>query len=350
MKFFISLIQKFTERDSSDLFFHYSVMMIFFFSAFCIQKKSPPSSAAATSLVTNTVSLGAPKSIGLDLVTNIKAWNRGCELRTGNLVADAFAWKANADIGFVNGGNIREDQNVPTILKGTVPDSTLFAKFMIFNNQVIVSEINGYRLKQALENSNRQLTLPRYSSATDDMDSDGSQHGNCYSFGSGSGRILFPSSNLSVDVNVSNTAMSVSGSAGSNNLKTNTVGARITRIVINGLMIYNNTSGSFTSGWAAGTSSCTVRQTSFTNSAACNKYKIATVDFQINGGDGNFSFNPSITANAAGPTEFQGDVPMSAAVINTPIGTDSGIAYEYVQSFTSGPVFPKIGNRLNLFH
>ncbi|HMV81110.1 MAG TPA: hypothetical protein PKA14_24505, partial [Leptospiraceae bacterium] len=90
--------------------------------------------------------------------------------------------------------------------------------------------------------------------------------------------------------------------------------------------------------------------TSFTNSAACNKYKIATVDFQINGGDGNFSFNPSITANAAGPTEFQGDVPMSAAVINTPIGTDSGIAYEYVQSFTSGPVFPKIGNRLNLFH
>ncbi|HNF17527.1 MAG TPA: 5'-nucleotidase C-terminal domain-containing protein, partial [Leptospiraceae bacterium] len=147
MKFFISLIQKFTERDSSDLFFHYSVMMIFFFSAFCIQKKSPPSSAAATSLVTNTVSLGAPKSIGLDLVTNIKAWNRGCELRTGNLVADAFAWKANADIGFVNGGNIREDQNVPTILKGTVPDSTLFAKFMIFNNQVIVSEINGYRLK-----------------------------------------------------------------------------------------------------------------------------------------------------------------------------------------------------------
>ncbi len=330
----------------------YLLLIIIIYSfTFCIQKKSPPAEAtAAASLVANTVSLGAPKSIGLDLVTNVKAWNRGCELRTGNLVADAFAWKGNADVGFVNGGNIREDQNVPTIQKGTVPDSTLFSKFMIFKNQITISEINGYRLKQALENANRQLILPRYSSATDDMDSDGSQHGNCYNYGSGSGRILFPSSSISVDVNVSNTAMTVSGSAGSNNLKTGNVGARITRIVINGLMIYNNTSGLFTSGWAAGNSSCTVRQTNFTNSAACNKYKIATVDFQVNGGDGNFSFNPAITVNAAGPTEFQGDSPVSAAVISTGAGIDSDAVYEYVQTFTTGPVFPKINNRLNLFH
>lgn len=330
---------------------YHSILFITILTSFhCIQKKAPPSNENILSLATSTNSIGAPKSIGLDLVTNKRAWNRGCENRVGNLVADSYAWKASADIGMVNGGNIREDQNVPTIVKGTIPDKTLFPRFMIFKNYVTTARINAYRLKQALENSNRQLNTTRALANTDDLDADGPQHGNCYGAGSGSGRILFLSSNISVDVNLSNKAMTVSGSASSNNLKTNAQGARITRMTINGIMIYNDTTGSFTSGWASGTSSCTVRQTSFNKSAACNQYLIATVDFQINGGDGNFSFNPAITSNASSPQEFSGDSPMSAEIINPSIGVDTDITYEYIQSFTYSPVYPRVTGRLNLFH
>ncbi|HMW07073.1 MAG TPA: 5'-nucleotidase C-terminal domain-containing protein [Leptospiraceae bacterium] len=307
-------------------------------------KKAPPANALLATSATTNVSVGAPKSIGLDLVTNNRSWNRGCETRVGNLIADSFAWKANADIGTANGGNVRDDQNVPTIKKGTIPDNTLFGKFLIFKNQIYLTQINAYRLKQALENSNRQLTTTRIAASTDDNDVDGPQHGNCYSSGSGSGRLLYVSSNLSVDVTVANTPMTVTGSAASNNLATGVTGARITRMFVKGVMIYNNPTGSFTSGWANGTSSCTVKQTSFTNSAACNQYTLASVDFQVNGGDGNFSFNPDVA-----PSEFSGDSPASAAIIKKDLGIDAEIVYDYVQTFINGPVFPRVTGRLNIF-
>ena len=325
----------------------------FSFLVSCIQKKAPPESiftALLSQVQTTQVSLGAPKSIGLDLVINKRPWNRGCEMRVGNLIADSYAWKANADIGMINGGNIRDDQNVSVIPKGTIPDETTFTKFIIFKNKVQLVRMNAYRLKQALENAYRQLNTTLYASSAEDLDEDGPQHGNCYNFGSGSGRFLHLSSNIQVEVKLSNSPLTlVSGtSASNNNLKANNNGSRVVRMIFKGVMIYNNPSGTYNTGWATGSNSCTVRQTNFTNSTACNMYLVAVPDFQVSGGDGIFSFNPAITSSGSPPSEFQGDSPMSAEIINTNLGVDTDITYEYIQSFTTGPVFPRVSNRLIL--
>ncbi len=321
---------------------------------FCIHKKAPPPNLFALSnLVTTTteVSLGAPKSIGLNLVVDKRPWSRGCETRAGNLIADSYAWKGNADLGMINGGNIRDDQGVSIIPKGTIPDTTTFGKFMIFANKIQLVRMNAYRLKQALENAYRQLSTTMIASNADDLDEDGPQHGNCFSAGSGSGRFMHLSSNIQVELKLSNSALTlVSGTSASlKNLKANNNGSRVVRIIIKGLVIYNNPSGTYNTGWATGDSSCTVRQTTFTNSAACNFYTVAVPDFQVSAGDGIFSFNPEVTVNGSAPSEFSGDSPMSAEIINTSLGKDIDISYEYVQSFTTGPVYPRISNRLLFF-
>lgn len=322
-------------------------------NVFCIHKKAPPPSLfALTDVATTTpVILGAPKSIGLNLVIDKRTWSRGCETRAGNLIADSYAWKGNADIGMINGGNIRDDQGVSTIPKGTIPDDKTFGKFMIFGNKIQLVRMNAYRLKQALENAYRQLNTTMIASNADDQDEDGPQHGNCFGAGSGSGRFMQVSSNLQVELKLSNSPLTlVSGTSASNkNLKANNNGSRVVRIIIKGLVVYNNPTGTYDTGWAIGNSSCTVRQTTFTNSAACNFYTVAVPDFQVAAGDGIFSFNPEVTVNGASPSEFSGDSPISAEIINTNLGKDVDITYEYVQSFTTGPVFPRISNRLLFF-
>jgi hypothetical protein len=329
------------------------ILILFCFGVItnCIQKKSPPASVFAGALV-NTVQTvinpGAPKSIGLDLVVNRREWNRGCEMRVGNLISDAYAWGGNADIGMMNGGNIRDDQNISIIPKGTVPDEALFPRFIIFKNKVQVVRMNAYRLKQALENAFRQVNTTLVSTSADDVDADGPQHGDCYGFGSGSGRFMQLSSAIQVEIKLTNAPLTlVSGTSSSNNnLKSNNNGSRIVRIIIKGLIIYNNPNGNYDSGWSRGSESCTVRQTSFSNSAACNFYTVAVPDFQVTGGDGIFSFNPSVTVAGASPTEFEGDSPMSAQMINPDLGIDTDLIYNYIQSFTIGPVFPRVSSRI----
>ncbi|MCX8000336.1 MAG: 5'-nucleotidase C-terminal domain-containing protein, partial [Leptospiraceae bacterium] len=285
-----------------NLFFLFAIGNLF-----CIHKKAPPPSiftlANIATTTTTSLSVGAPKSIGLNLVVDKRQWTRGCETRAGNLIADSYAWKGNADIGMINGGNIRDDQGVSTIPKGTIPTIETFGKFMIFANNIQLVRMNAYRLKQALENAYRQLTTTMNASNADDLDEDGPQHGNCFNAGSGSGRFMQLSSNIQVELKLSNAPMTlVSGtSAANNNLKANNNGSRVVRMIVKGLVIYNNPSGTYDTGWASGSSSCTVRQTTFTNSAACNFYTVAVPDFQVAGGDGIFSFNPAITASGASP-------------------------------------------------
>jgi hypothetical protein len=251
----------------------------------------------------------------------------------------------------INGGNIRDDQGVSVIPKGTIPDNTTFGKFIIFGNTIQLVRMNAYRIKQALENSYRQLNTTLIAANYDDLDADGPQHGNCYGTGSGSGRFMHISSNWQIELKLSNAALTlVSGtSAGSKNLKANNNGSRVVRMIYKGLVLYNNPSGDYATGWATSSSSCTVRQTSFVNSAACDFFTVAVPDFQVTGGDGIFSFNPEITVNGAPPSEFAGDSPLSAEMINSNLGKDVDITYDYIQTFTEGPVYPRISNRLLFF-
>ncbi len=73
--------------------------------------------------------------------------NRTQETNIGNFIADAFRKAADADIGFVNGGSIRADDN---IREGTLTERNVLS-ILPFPNPVVKIEVTGETLLKALE-------------------------------------------------------------------------------------------------------------------------------------------------------------------------------------------------------
>lgn len=325
-------------------FFLLSIIFSFLLNH-CIQKQNDFEDRQ-TFLVT-LISTGAPKSFGLDLQINNRI-GRGCETRVGNMTADAMAWKANALLGFYGSGSIRDDYGIKNsfpnaiIPKGTVPTLPLLKTILPFDGgDMLRTNMRAYRIKQALEHSVSRLNSQAERN-TDNMDADGPTHGNCWLNPnvSGSGRFLQLNSKMQIEVNPTATASVVSGTGAARTLLVVTQGRRVTRIIIDGLLVYNNSTGDINSGWANGVSSCTIKGTMFTSSAACNFYSVGVEKFQFNGADSNPALSPDMT-------EVSNDG--SIIVLETGIGSklsDADIVYEYIQTFTTGPLFPKISNRI----
>lgn len=70
---------------------------------------------------------------------------RNNETNLGDMVADAYRYAVNADIGFVNGGGLRAE-----ILEGDVTFNNLL-NVHPYNNQIVLAEISGQTLRDMLE-------------------------------------------------------------------------------------------------------------------------------------------------------------------------------------------------------
>lgn len=311
----------------------------------CIQKQDNFEDKQA--FLTPLISLGAPKSFGLDMLINNRL-GRGCEARIGNLIADAIAWKGNASLGFYGAGSIRDDSGIKVIYptgiipKGTIPTLDLIKKVLSFQGgEILRINIQAYRMKQMLEHSVMRLNNQGERN-TDQLDADGPMHGNCWlnPSVSGSGRFLQVSSKMLIEVKPTATASIVSGTAGAKDLQVTTEGNRIIRIIIDGLLIYNNPTGNINSGWNSGNSTCTIKGNTFTSSAACNFYSAAVEKFQFDGNDSNPVMNPEMLE-----INNDGSVYVLQAGISGTL-SDAEILFEYIQTFTTGPVFPRISNRI----
>lgn len=322
----------------------FAILVLFYA---CIQKQNPFDDKSALVTVAVPQNSGTPKSFGLDLKIDSRL-NRGCETRIGNLMADVFANKGNSTLGFYNGGAIREDFGLQSLYpnliipKGTVPSSDLLKKlFPLTGGNLVRINITAYRLKQALEVSVSKLNA-KAERGTEDIDSDGPTHGNCWLNPnvSGAGRFLHVNSKMQIEINPSATAVVMSGSGTTNTLVISSEGKRVIRFFIDGVLLYNNTSGDITTGWSSGQSSCTIKGTTFTSSAACNFYTATIPKFQFDGGDTNATLNPNMQ-------EINNDG--SVFVLETGIGAnldDGTILNDYLQTFTTGPVYPRIANRI----
>lgn len=326
-------------------FFYFLIYILFFLNA-CIQKQNEFDDKTILLSTLATQTSGAPKSFGLDLLVNSRL-SRGCEMRLGNLLADSNAYKANATLGFYNGGNIRDEQGIKAIYptgiipKGTIPTLDLIRKFIPFTGGLVRINMRAYRIKQALESASSRLNAQAERN-TDNLDSDGPIHGNCWlnPQTTGSGRFFQLSSKMQIEINPSASTLVITGSAASNTLLITTEGKRITRIIIDGVLLYNNSSGDINSGWSSSTSTCTIKGITFTASAACNFYSVGVQKFQFDGGDSNPSFNPNML-------EVNNDG--SVILLESGVGSnmdDASIFYEYMQTFTTGPAMPRISNRI----
>ena len=315
----------------------YFIIIIYSVFQFCFQKTNQAVSGAEAVTLIAAEGRGV---LGLDLRVGNMGWTRGCETRMGNLIADAFAWKSGADIGFINGGAVRHDRGVDLIAKGTVLSRTQLDSFMPFSNTLIGVNLNGYRLKQALEGSVNKLQTGRTALSFDDNDSDGPQHGNCYgTVGDldGSGRILLFNSRWRVEINPANSAQTITGTASDKSLKVASEGRRVTGIYFDGRMIYSNSSGDPASGWGTGKTSCTVKGSFFSLSQACSFYSTVLSDFYAGGGDENPSFNSELAEIANDGT--------SVGTGKT-YGVDKNAILEYIINFST--YYPRISGRLVL--
>jgi 2',3'-cyclic-nucleotide 2'-phosphodiesterase (5'-nucleotidase family) len=84
----------------------------------------------------------------VDLITKDADGNRlvrHTETNLGSLCADAFRSVTNADIGYINGGNLRSD-----ILAGDITFNDLL-NVLPFNNTVVLAEISGQTLRDMME-------------------------------------------------------------------------------------------------------------------------------------------------------------------------------------------------------
>ncbi len=316
------------------------INLIFLLLPGCTQKAAPLDDATKLALAQlSQQSIGAAGSLGLDIRVDDRLIQRGCETRMGNLGADAFAWKAGADIGLIASGTIREDFGGPTIFpKGTVVTSDTFSKTIPFGNTIMKIKLNGYRLKQVLESGASKLNA-QGKRGTEDWDSDGAQHGNCWLTQnlSGAGRFFQISSRLAIEINPNGNDQLKSGTSTNNSLLVTREGTRITRISFDGVPIYYSSSGDISSGWYPGASSCTVKGVSFTSSTACSFYVVAADSNQVSGSD----TNPSLSSSML---EVNNDGTVTTLNANT--GIDRDAVSGYVQTFTTGPIFPKISNRI----
>lgn len=321
------------------------LFLLFFVFFQCTQKQSAFDDQVA--LLGALVSIGAPKSFGLNMLIDNRI-NRACETRIGNFGADAYRDRGKAQIGFFSGGTIRQDFGILTtyptgvIPKGTIPTFALMKQFLPFQGgNFLKVNLSAYRIKQALEVGMSRLNNSAERDI-DGVDSDGPIHGNCWlnPQPSGSGRFLHVSSNIHIEVNPTATALVTSGSSSTNNLLVATEGNRIVKLSIDGILLYNNPTGSITSGWSAGSSTCTIKGTTFTNSAACTFFSASVEKFQFDGSDFNPSLNPIMSE-----INNDGSVVVLEAGIAAALD-DAGILFEYIQTFTTGPVFPKISNRI----
>jgi len=85
-----------------------------------------------------------------------KAVVRARESGLGDLIAEAFRWKADAQIGLINGGSIRGDQVYPA---GPLSYRTLY-EMMPYGNTLIRGTLTGAELRQVLELSASALAFP----------------------------------------------------------------------------------------------------------------------------------------------------------------------------------------------
>ena len=69
------------------------------------------------------------------------------ESELGNLVADAFKWKANADIAICNGGGLRADLPAGAVTRGDI------LAIFPFGNKLVKLEIDGKNIRAMLEHS-----------------------------------------------------------------------------------------------------------------------------------------------------------------------------------------------------
>ncbi|MCC5815736.1 MAG: 5'-nucleotidase C-terminal domain-containing protein [Leptospira sp.] len=326
---------------------HFIAVIIIFFLFNCIQARDELNPIALASLL-GDLDEGAPGSIGLDLRINNRQWSRGCETRMGNLAANAYAWKTNSDIGLMGGGALRDSEGVNVIPKGTIPTVTLFKQFIIFANQLTRVRIRAYRFKQAMEMSNNVLNNIGDRN-TDNLDIDGPQTGNCWLTGSpgGSGRFLHLSNRMSIEVNPTATAASVSGTSGDGNITFTNPGSRVVKIIFNGIILYSNPTGNINTnpdgqagvpGWnRLPGENCVVNGINFSNSAACRFITIGVDEFQQRGGDSNPAFSPVFPGNNDGSVFLE--------AIN--LGDDAQSIHEYIETvYTQGPVFPRISSRI----
>lgn len=314
----------------------------------CVQNRDEIAPLEAASLF-QIAGLGEPGTIGLNLRLNIRAWTRGCETRMGNLGADAFAWKTNSNVGLINGGAIR-DNILDLIPKGTKSSIELFKQFITFSNKLRRVRIRAYRLKQAMEGSVSRFNQPASPGprATETMDEDGPQTGNCFTFeSSGSGRFFHISKDLSIEVNPYNIRQTVTGNVSNQNMTISTEGRRIIKLVYKGLVYFNNPTGEINTntdgqpgqfGWGRKLGSdCTVNNVTFTNSLACEFITVGLVDFQQIGNDQIPSFNPIFPGNNDGSIFLEA----------TDLGDDAESIHEYIiTNYTEGPVFPRISGRI----
>jgi len=67
------------------------------------------------------------------------------ETNLGNLCADSFRWKANADVGFLDGGNIKTSMPAGNITRGDI------LSVQPFQNYLLKLEISGKTLREVLE-------------------------------------------------------------------------------------------------------------------------------------------------------------------------------------------------------
>ncbi len=84
----------------------------------------------------------------VDLITKDENGNRlvrNNETNLGDLCADAFRYAVGADIGYINGGNLRAD-----ILAGDITFNNML-NVLPFNNSIVLSEVSGQTLKDMLE-------------------------------------------------------------------------------------------------------------------------------------------------------------------------------------------------------
>lgn len=292
----------------------------------CIQQAPVDPQAALLKAAGVTLSGEARLAVGLELR---REWVRGCETRAGNIIADSYAARLGAGaLGFVAGGNIRDDNGLTRLGPGVVSGAQL-KQVLPFNSVLHGVELTAFRLKQGLEASVGRLGTTLTASKSQDHDADGPQHSDCYFRNqSGNGRLLHFSSRLKVIIAPGNQAQQTTGSASDNSLRVITEGRRITRILIDDGTIYFNPTGQLTTGWAGGANSCLVggtgihAGTSFSALAACNRFVVAIPDFQAQGNDDHPSFNPALA-------EVGNDG--SVVVLSSNLGVDTEVLLAYLQ-------------------
>jgi hypothetical protein len=269
-----------------------SIITIFFFSN-CFKEEPKPKTTDDNASTNGEVELFTiHTNLSLD-----KDWVRGSEARVGNLFSDAYAWATNADIGFIAGGSIRNDYGTLVLEKGMVVEKEFDQALPHHTDEVYKINMQGYRLKQNLEAAATKLDEEKFSSKGDDADEDGPQHGNCYSKRvKGSGRFLQISAGLRVVINTKNAIQTVSGSSETNSLAVTSEGNRIVSIMVNGSIIYENSTGEINTGWSnsANSNACSFNGASFTNSAACDYFTAAINEWHAAGGDEHPAFNPDL--------------------------------------------------------